>query len=251
MIALGESEYALAIDDHDRAWKAAKASLDLRAHQNVGALWWVTRAAAAAIAGRRASLADRPDAPGFDPDAAEALVLTAVAGYRPVIANPLAEALIDAELVAEPAAWERVDAVLPSVEGPVRFIPYSKLRHAELLAGTDRAAAAALLRDALEAANRIGAAHIGRRVLDLARRVGARLDTEHVSADEIRRGPTALTAREREVLRLVAEGRSNGEIGGTLFISTKTASVHVSNILAKLGVTSRTEAAAMALRLGL
>ena len=55
---------------------------------------------------------------------------------------------------------------------------------------------------------------------------------------------------EREVLRLIAEGRSNREIGAALFISAKTASVHVSNILAKLGVTSRTEAAAVALRDG-
>ncbi|NNG34300.1 AAA family ATPase [Nakamurella aerolata] len=55
-----------------------------------------------------------------------------------------------------------------------------------------------------------------------------------------------LTAREREVLALLALGRSNGEIGKSLFISTKTASVHVSNILAKLGATGRTEAAALA-----
>jgi DNA-binding CsgD family transcriptional regulator len=54
-----------------------------------------------------------------------------------------------------------------------------------------------------------------------------------------------------EVLRLVAEGRSNGEIGTALFISTKTASVHVSNILAKLGVSGRGEAAAVAHRIGL
>jgi len=59
-----------------------------------------------------------------------------------------------------------------------------------------------------------------------------------------------LTAREREVLRLIAEGRSNREIGAVLFISAKTASVHVSNILGKLGVASRTEAAAVALREG-
>ncbi|MGI8414740.1 MAG: response regulator transcription factor, partial [Nakamurella sp.] len=55
----------------------------------------------------------------------------------------------------------------------------------------------------------------------------------------------ALTAREREVLQLVAQGRSNGEIGKRLFISTKTVSVHVSNILAKLGAAGRTEAAAI------
>ena len=59
-----------------------------------------------------------------------------------------------------------------------------------------------------------------------------------------------LTAREREVLALLAAGRSNPEIGQALFISTKTASVHVSNILAKLGVSGRMEAAAVAHRLG-
>ena len=60
-----------------------------------------------------------------------------------------------------------------------------------------------------------------------------------------------LTPREIEVLQLVAAGNSNGEIGSALFISTKTASVHVSNILAKLGVSGRGEAAALAYRLGL
>lgn len=58
----------------------------------------------------------------------------------------------------------------------------------------------------------------------------------------------ALTAREVEILALVAEGRTNGEIGKQLFISTKTVSVHVSNILGKLGAASRTEAAAIARR---
>ena len=59
-------------------------------------------------------------------------------------------------------------------------------------------------------------------------------------------GELGLTEREREVLRLVAAGRSNREIAGELFISPKTASVHVSNILGKLGVASRGEAAAKA-----
>jgi DNA-binding NarL/FixJ family response regulator len=53
------------------------------------------------------------------------------------------------------------------------------------------------------------------------------------------------------VLRLIADGRSNRQIGQALFITPKTASVHVSNILAKLGVTSRTEAAAVAHREGI
>ncbi|HEV8164695.1 MAG TPA: response regulator transcription factor [Actinomycetota bacterium] len=60
-----------------------------------------------------------------------------------------------------------------------------------------------------------------------------------------------LTPREREVLALVADGRSNRQIAEALFISNKTASVHVSHILAKLGVTSRVEAAAVADRLRL
>lgn len=60
-----------------------------------------------------------------------------------------------------------------------------------------------------------------------------------------------LTPREREILTLVADGRSNGEIGKRLFISAKTVSVHVSNVMAKLGASSRTEAAALARRTGL
>ena len=60
-----------------------------------------------------------------------------------------------------------------------------------------------------------------------------------------------LTPREREVLALLAEGRTNREIGETLFMAEKTASVHVSRILAKLGVRGRTEAAAVAHRLGI
>ncbi|MFF2809259.1 AAA family ATPase [Streptomyces sp. NPDC058000] len=66
------------------------------------------------------------------------------------------------------------------------------------------------------------------------------------------RGPElGLTAREREVLRLVADGRTNRQIAEELYISSKTASVHVSNILAKLGVSSRVQAATTAFRLGL
>ena len=66
-----------------------------------------------------------------------------------------------------------------------------------------------------------------------------------------RRVSDTLTPREREILALVAEGRSNGEIGKQLFISAKTVSVHVSNILGKLDASGRTEAAAIARRRGL
>jgi DNA-binding NarL/FixJ family response regulator len=60
-----------------------------------------------------------------------------------------------------------------------------------------------------------------------------------------------LTEREREVLALVAEGLTNREIGSRLFISAKTASVHLSNLMAKLNVSSRTEAVTVARRRGL
>jgi DNA-binding NarL/FixJ family response regulator len=58
-----------------------------------------------------------------------------------------------------------------------------------------------------------------------------------------------LTPREVEVLELLAAGRTNRQIGDELYVSEKTASVHVSNILRKLGVTSRVDAGAIAQRL--
>ena len=87
-------------------------------------------------------------------------------------------------------------------------------------------------------------------MLDLATR--ARLRLEDASTSRRREPsdplPFGLTTREFEVLRLVIEGRSNGEIGAQLFVSRKTASVHVSNILRKLGATNRIEATAIARR---
>ncbi|MFB9766766.1 response regulator transcription factor [Nocardioides kongjuensis] len=93
-------------------------------------------------------------------------------------------------------------------------------------------------------ADRLGAPLL---VADLAAEPGAARGAATTSHS----GGAALTARELEILGLVAEGRSNGEIGKQLFISTKTVSVHVSNILGKLGAAGRTEAAAIARRDGL
>ncbi|MBV9952272.1 MAG: AAA family ATPase [Acidimicrobiia bacterium] len=86
----------------------------------------------------------------------------------------------------------------------------------------------------------------------LARRARISLEADAIpvvaQADAVRLG---LTSRESEVLALVAAGRTNREIGAELYVSDKTASVHVSNILRKLGVSSRVEAAAVAQRVGL
>ena len=101
------------------------------------------------------------------------------------------------------------------------------------------------------------ARELGDQAREVAHRLGARPLLERLRAQGSAPQPRAgagtdsLTPREGEILGLVAEGRSNGEIAKLLFISTKTVSVHVSNILAKLGAAGRTEAAAIARRRGL
>ncbi|SDG46445.1 regulatory protein, luxR family [Sinosporangium album] len=113
----------------------------------------------------------------------------------------------------------------------------------------DREAAAVRLRHAHPIAEAAGVAPLMADAESLARRVGVNL-TGGPNPPAAAGGDT-LTPREREVLRLVAQGRSNRDIAGELFISTKTVSVHVSNILGKLSVSTRGEAAAAAHRLSL
>jgi len=91
------------------------------------------------------------------------------------------------------------------------------------------------------AADELGASRLRAALASLGRR--ARFGT---GSRTVPGAPSGLTSRERDVLRLLAAGRSNREIATVLFISEKTVSVHVSNILAKFGAASRTEAAAIA-----
>jgi DNA-binding NarL/FixJ family response regulator len=135
-------------------------------------------------------------------------------------------------------------------------VAYARFREGEaLMAGGERQAAGAALRTAHAAVLEIGLSALREEIEALARR--ARLDLD-VPADEPAAeeadDPAArlgLTPRELEVLLLVADGRTNREIGAELYMSEKTASVHVSRILAKLEVSGRVEAAAVAHRLGL
>ncbi len=120
-----------------------------------------------------------------------------------------------------------------------------RLAAAQAAAG-DRSASTVAVEEVIVLATAVGAEPLRTDALTLARRIGIRTPAVPTGGRD-----TTLTGREREVLRLVAEGYSNGRIAETLFISPKTASVHVSRIIAKLAVSSRGEAAALAHRLGL
>jgi DNA-binding NarL/FixJ family response regulator len=149
------------------------------------------------------------------------------------------------------AAWRR------AIEASAGQRPYleahARWRLAEALVSTSgrRGEAASECLRASGIAGELGARRLAREIELLTRR--ARLVLTPAAAGEpgAEAAPFGLTAREREVLGLLADGLSNPEIGARLYISPRTASVHVSNILGKLGVDSRVEAATLAHRLGL
>ena len=150
---------------------------------------------------------------------------------------------------SDPARWRAAVAAWDEAGHPHRAA-YARWRAAAALLARrgDRELALALLREADAVAAGLGAAPLRREVERLARLGRIELAPAGPARPDAGVG---LTARELEVLRLVAEGRSNRQVADALFISVKTASVHVSNILAKLGVASRVEAAAVAHRTGL
>ncbi|HKF85628.1 MAG TPA: LuxR C-terminal-related transcriptional regulator, partial [Candidatus Limnocylindrales bacterium] len=128
-----------------------------------------------------------------------------------------------------------------------------RLAEAAMKAG-DRATATAALRAAHSVARRIGARPLAGEVTALATRARIDLDAPEAPPDReppAPRAPFGLTPRERDVLPLLVQGRTNRQIAETLFISENTAGVHVSNILGKLGASTRTEAAGIAAKLGI
>ena len=118
----------------------------------------------------------------------------------------------------------------------------------------DRAAAAELAGEALKVAHGLGSRWLSGELIALAERGRLELGGEAAHgapaspSENGHEDPFGLTARERQVLELLAEGATNRQIGAALFMAEKTASVHVSRILSKLGVRSRTQAAAVAHR---
>ncbi len=174
-----------------------------------------------------------------------------------------------AEGSAEPDAW-RAAIEAADRAGSAWTKAYVRFRLAEsmLESRASRRDAEAALAEAHAAADRLGAAPLRDWIEGLARRARVRMpepaavgvvatadDGDGVdpkpSAATVALDRLGLTRRELEVLPLVAAGHTNKRIAELLFISENTAGVHVSNILGKLGVATRTEAAAIAARLGL
>jgi DNA-binding CsgD family transcriptional regulator/tetratricopeptide (TPR) repeat protein len=157
---------------------------------------------------------------------------------------------------SDPERWRAAAGAWEQLAYPFEAA-YARFRQAEALlaGGPHHRQAETVLRRAHQTAVALGAVPLRREIELLAQRGRLRLEEQAATPVPPKEpSPVAslgLTSREVEVLALVAEGRTNRQIGQALFITPKTAGVHVSRILAKLGVTGRGEAAAIAHRLGL
>jgi DNA-binding CsgD family transcriptional regulator/tetratricopeptide (TPR) repeat protein len=247
-LALGEAGLASLAGglppDPSLAWLAA---LVLRAVADAGETELGTRAAApgreragALVAQIQAVIGEVRQRPGFS------------TGERAIALLALLDA--EGERVAgraTPDAWASVEQHWQALQRPFQ-VAYARCRRAEALLASrsDREAVTGELTEAAATADRLGAEPLRALVHRLAAQ--ARISLPDAPATPAAgAGDHDLTAREAEVLRLVAAGWTNQQIGDALFITRKTASVHVSNIMAKLGCANRGEAAALAHRLGL
>lgn len=223
---------ALAAGDLDTAVKAATAAVQQPQLADESRYGWPLLAAAA-----RAAVS------AGDPRLHELVRAAAGPMPAPYPAQRAYAAQVAAELAARPyPAWREAVAAWRA-DGQPYPLACALVRLAEAAAGAgERAAAAEAVAEAGELAARLGAAPLAEQARLLARRLGLRGAAAETQL---------LTARELEVLRLVAAGHTNRGIASELFISPKTASVHVSRIIAKLDVTNRVEAAAAARRIGL
>ncbi|MGG7465470.1 helix-turn-helix transcriptional regulator [Plantibacter sp. YIM 135347] len=260
-VAHAAAEVALGVDDLDEAWTAigvlAESGHQLMASYDLSVLGIAARVLAR-VRSRLldgAVVGDSPDSPlaGVtleDLEEHETSLREMLQSEAAWPTAPVWTAMFEAELGGSrrtgdgPALWElAVQAAQLSV-APALLRPYSRFRLGEAqLACGDRAAAQETLDVAIGEAEALGAGL----VTQWARTVAARGGLGTDGRVRVRNHDAAeLTARERQVLDLVSAGLSNRQIGERLFISTKTASVHVSAILRKLGATSRTEAAVLA-----
>jgi DNA-binding NarL/FixJ family response regulator len=269
-LALVSGELALARGDVREAWREAQTLFDpdhrpFPAYDLPLIAFAARVVGAARVTGMALSVSDEPERavaldrsdrlamPDSEPRASADPETAIRAALATAAAWPTASAysaIIDAELSGprgtgtDPALWERaVDASHDGV-APAQLGPYAAFRLAEALANAgDRNGARAAARSARDGADAIGMGLIVDSVTELERRVGAVGGDHREGAADAASPDALLTERERQVLELVARGLSNGQIAEKLFISSKTASVHVSNILRKTGATTRTEAA--------
>jgi DNA-binding CsgD family transcriptional regulator/tetratricopeptide (TPR) repeat protein len=162
-----------------------------------------------------------------------------------------AEASLTRLMGSDPAAW--AEAAQRWVELGDRWMTAAALlREAEAAVSVPGSAdrAATSLRQAHRIASELHADPLLAEIEEVSRRTRISIELPtHVALDERDADRLGLTPRETEVLTLIAAGHTNRQIGDALFVSDKTASVHVSNILRKLGVSSRVDAAAVAQRL--
>lgn len=179
---------------------------------------------------------------GTDAAAAGATAIRAAWAAQPeAFRVPAHETILDALLDPDPARLRAAVEVADGDDVPAVFRVVTRLELARaLVAEGERTSAARTLQDAASLADRLEHAGLQRSIRQFGAATG--LVGEGAPHEDL----LELTARERQVLDLVAEGLSNKQIGQRLYISVKTVSVHVSAILRKLGVATRTEAALIA-----
>jgi DNA-binding NarL/FixJ family response regulator len=256
LVNVATIEVAVAVGDWRAAAEAAESAWDARPDAPA---WAARIAGLGAHAVAEGSLDAR--ASGSDGDAqATTTLATRLAMTRAAVDDVEASLDLSAHLAHGDACLTRLtrpdpDAWSEAVQrwralGDVWWVAVTRLREGEAAASTGAVARASdAVREAHQLAVTMGAAPLIAEVEAVARRT--RISLEAPIRPELSAGGTrlGLTPREVEVLELLAAGRTNRQIGEELYVSEKTASVHVSNILRKLGVTSRVDAGAIAQRL--
>lgn len=230
-VALAEGDFAAA----DRILSNALADPGI-----LGDPWPVLRAGAQlALVGRPTLFPQRLDQ------------LRELAGKAPADRpTQIAQQLTVAAELDEPSAWDAAVAAWRGVSQPYQLALALFGAAESALAAGQRVAAEERLRESASLAQELGAAPLSHEIEQLA--IRGRLDLAVPEPPQPQAEvPFGLTSRELDVLRLVTSGRTNSQIATELFISPSTAGVHVSRILAKLGVSRRTEAAAVAHRAAL